>query len=101
MPGDIDSYSCSAEIMVSSPSPLDPKNTVSPEAIARALEKELLGLRGFRVAGGRGTHAVVEVHVYRIAPTLTAIRNALGQPTPWATKRAAKTAVKRKTTRRR
>jgi hypothetical protein len=87
MPGDIDGYSCSCEVIVSSPSPLDPKNTVSPEAIARALEEQLRGLRGFRVAGSKETHSVVEAHVYRVAPTLTAIRAALGQPTPWAEKK--------------
>jgi hypothetical protein len=96
MPGDIDGYSCSAEVIVSSPSPLDPKNTVSPELIARALEKELRGLRGFRIPGSPGTHAVVEVHVYRVAPTLTSIRAALGAPTPWTRgKKAGKSSKRR------
>lgn len=96
MPGDIDGYSCSAEVIVSSPSPLDPKNTVSPEAIAHALEEQLRGLKGFRVPGSEGTHAVMEVHVYRVAPTLTAIRAAMGQPTPWAKRGATKGARARK-----
>lgn len=96
MPGDIDGYSCSAEIMVSSPSPLDPKNTMSPEAVARALEEQLRGLRGFRIPGGTGTHAVVEVHVYRVAPTLTSIRAALGAPTPWTRKKKAGKPAKRR-----
>lgn len=90
MPGDIDGYSCSAEIIVSSPSPLDAKNVLSPEDVAKALEEQLRGLKGFRVRGGTSTHAVVEAHVYRVAPTLTAIRAAMGQPTPWAERRAKK-----------
>jgi len=83
MPGDIVGWSCSAEVIVGSPSPLD-EEAVSPEDVAKALERAIAGIRGARVKGSRSTFRVREVHVYRVAPTLTAIRKKLGLSTPWA-----------------
>lgn len=83
MPGDVVGWSCSCEVIVGSPSPLD-EEAVSPEEVAKALEKAILSVRGARVRGARSTFRVREVHVYRVAPTLTAIRKKLGLKTPWA-----------------
>jgi hypothetical protein len=88
MPGDIIGWSCSCEIILTSSSPLDPKTMIGPEELARALTAALGRVR-ITAEGSAVPHRVGEVHVYRVSPTLTAIRAALGQPTPWTKKRRA------------
>jgi hypothetical protein len=85
MPGDLIGWSCSCEIILTSSSPLDAKTTIGPEELARALTAALGRVR-ITAEGSAVPHRVGEVHVYRVAPTLTAIRAALGQPTPWVGK---------------
>lgn len=79
MPGDVIGFSVSVELIVQS-GPFDPKTPTNPRALASSLETELGRLR-FAVRGDE--HRVAEVHVYRIAPTYTAVRKALGLSTPW------------------
>lgn len=79
MPGDFIGFSCSVEIILES-GPFDPKSPTSPRDLANALETEL-GRVNFAIRGEK--HRVAEVHVYRIAPTYTAVRKALGLSTPW------------------
>jgi len=78
MPGDYIGFSCSIELILRS-DPFDATPT-SPRDLANALETEL-GRLSFGVRGDK--HRVAEVHVYRIAPTYTAVRKALGLSTPW------------------
>jgi hypothetical protein len=92
-------FSCSCELIVSSKDPLDPKSTISPDELAEAIMTRLEGMT-FTVAG-TGTHRIVEANVYRVAPTLSSIRRALGQPTPWIGRDGSrKKAQRRKTVRR-
>lgn len=91
MPGDIIGWTCSVEIIVGSPSPLD-DDPISPASVAAALTASLKGPKKahtFRVRGARSDFTVQEAHVYRVAPTLTAIRSALKLRTPWARARRA------------
>jgi hypothetical protein len=86
MPGDYIGFSCSIELILQS-DPFDPKTATSPRDLANALETELGRLR-FTVRGDG--HRVAEVHVYRIAPTYTAVRKALDLSTPWVKRRGVR-----------
>ncbi len=75
-------YAVSAEFIVSSQDPLDPKLSLMLPAFVRALEAAFMRTT-FTVAGDTGRHRIVEAHVYRVAPSLTSIRSALGMSSPW------------------
>jgi hypothetical protein len=99
MPGDIIGFSCSVELIVGSASPLGPE-PINPHDLAAALDRALRNQRfTFGVRGARAAFRVREASVYRVAPTLTAIRSALKLETPWARTRTS--AGRRRTRKRR